>query len=298
MPIHLLPSTRTVTPEELRAAIRVGRVLACDFHVEGIERGEELPWGFRSGDIETVDHHAPVPRFTRIVSSTNLALIRIARAGTTEAGETIAVNHTDCDSVLAAAIVSGLLPPDPSFGDSALAADHTGAEDPVADLLQALDSRRDFDLSLRNLRLHLEGKPLDPGVGEARDGRRRAREEARRAVESGAFRRIGAVALGVFQDRVDGEFFPALLPGCEVIVLAYPRPEDPSAWIMKVRLGGAAPGGLSLQSLRIEAFDPAYGGRWNAGGNKRAGGCRIPPERYAAEIAARLCSAPLRRAPR
>ena len=33
---------------------------------------------------------------------------------------------------------------------AALAADHTGEENPIADLLQALDSLRDFELSLNS----------------------------------------------------------------------------------------------------------------------------------------------------
>jgi hypothetical protein len=60
--------------------------------------------------------------------------------------------------------------------------------------------------------------------------------------------------------------------------------------MMKLRLGLAAPPGLTLQRLGVQAFDPRYGGRWNAGSNKRGGGTDIPPERYAQLVADRLQS--------
>jgi hypothetical protein len=57
---------------------------------------------------------------------------------------------------------------------------------------------------------------------------------------------------------------------------------------MKLRLGAGAPEGFTLHDLHMTELDPAYGGRWNAGSNARAGGTAIPPERYAEEVRRRL----------
>jgi hypothetical protein len=77
-----------------------------------------------------------------------------------------------------------------------------------------------------------------------------------------------------------------LLPKAVVILTAFRNQE--SRWVMKLRLGLGAPPGTTLQRLGIKEFDPAYGGRWNAGSNKRGGGTDISPEVYARAVAERL----------
>ena len=42
----------------------------------------------------------------------------------------------------------------------------------------------------------------------------------------------------------------------------------------------AAPAGFSLLELGIEDFDPGFGGRWNAGANKRGGGSSLSNQEY------------------
>ena len=56
-------------------------------------------------------------------------------------------------------------------------------------------------------------------------------------------------------------------------------------WNVKLRLGQAAPAGLSLHDLKLSAWDKNFGGRWNAGSNKRGGGTDIAPVDYAAQVA-------------
>ena len=46
-----------------------------------------------------------------------------------------------------------------------------------------------------------------------------------------------------------------------------------------------APPWLSLQQLGIHEFDPAYGGRWNAGSNNRSGGTPMSSEEYRHRLA-------------
>ena len=56
-----------------------------------------------------------------------------------------------------------------------------------------------------------------------------------------------------------------------------------------MRLGLAAPAGFSLHALKTDDFDPDYGGRWNAGSNKRGRvGTLLSPETYAANLARAL----------
>ena len=65
-------------------------------------------------------------------------------------------------------------------------------------------------------------------------------------------------------------------------------PHQPKPWVMKLRLGPAAPPGMTLQRLGIQEFDGAYGGRWNAGSNKRGDGTDMSPEAYARVVTERL----------
>ena len=105
-------------------------------------------------------------------------------------------------------------------------------------------------------------------------------------METGRIRLDGPLAFGVLDESIDGEFFPALLPKAVVILTA--APHQPPRWVMKLRLGLAAPPGMTLQRLGIQEFDPAYGGRWNAGSNKRGGGTDMLPEVYARAVTERL----------
>lgn len=284
--IHLLAEANPMPAEVVLRAVPDGPVAACDFHVEGITRGEEAPGGYRLGRLLNVDHHAPTPRMARRVSSTNLAIAQVAaEPGREYAG--VVLNHTDCDSVLSAGIMAGLLPPEPRFGEAAVAADHTGEEDAVADLLQSLERLRDFELSLRSLRALMERRPLEAAAEEGVKRRERRRAAAERFVAEGRFHAAGPVTFAVLDHAVDGAFFPALLPGACVILLAVPMDGRPDRWEAKLRLGTAAPPGFSLHDLGIGEFDPAFGGRWNAGANRRAGGTALPVERYAAELAVR-----------
>lgn len=288
LPIHLIPNTQVHPTEEILAVSPAGPILAADFPVAGIhEAGTAVPWGYELGRIVNVDHHAPVPAMERTVSSAVLALEFVRTHGHRD-GAAVVISHTDCDSALSAGILSGRLPPEQRWGDAAVAADHTGAEDAVADLLQPLDDLRDLELSLSSLGRLLAGKPLDPRVRELVDGRRRQREFLAESVAAGRFTTEGGLAWAVFDREVDSELAAPLLPDAVLVLCMHPRADRPERWIARTRLGRAAPPGLSLQRLGLESFDPAWGGRWNAGNNKRGGGTEMGPERYAAELRRRL----------
>jgi hypothetical protein len=291
----LLPPSNRVLPEQLLPLNPGGPVIACDFHVESIHLlGEEVDSGFRLGRLLNIDHHAPVPRMQRRISTAHLAIGHVERAGPADGGSVVVINHTDCDSVLSSAILLGLLPPDPAYAAAAVAADHTGEAHPIADLLQALEHRRDFTASLRNLLLAEGGAPVEAETSALVGQRLRRRESAARLVAGGAFRRVGRVDLAVLDEETEGELFPGLLPHACVLMLAIPCAEPAGAWKVKLRLGRGAPDGLTLAALGITEFDPRYGGRWNAGSNRRGGGTTMEPEHYAALVSERLERALLR----
>src|SRR5690606_33348550 len=183
-PIHLLPLTNRVTPEDVLAVRPDGDLIACDFYVEGIEQGDEFVAGYRKGRILNVDHHAPTPRMQRRISSTNLALEWIEKDPAALAQPAVVVlNHLDCDSVLCGGILAGRLPADRIFGQAALAADHTGEENEIADLLQGIDAEqsrtgvRDIEVCFTNLRRLLEKGRLDDVAARALSTRLRQRSE-------------------------------------------------------------------------------------------------------------------------
>ena len=289
LPIRTIPHEKVFTPGMLKQH-HSGPIIACDFYVDGAENGTEAPGGYEIDGILNVDHHAETPRMMRYVSSTNLAIEQIQRSGPPDRNTMILVSHTDCDSVLSAAIISGELAPDPQFGDAAIAADHTGAPNGIADVLQALDERRDLYFSLRNLRKFLNGDQLDRIAQPHYARRLKKRELAAEAIEQRVVTVERQLAFGILEQKIDGEFFPAKIPEASVILLMNRRP-DSNRWDAKMRLGLNAPPGASLHQLHLERFDPAFGGRWNAGSNRRNGGTTIEPGSYARLVAEAMQSA-------
>ena len=287
-PIDLYPEKSGITIWELRARFPERPLIACDFHVQEIHLGEEVTGGYARDGITNIDHHAPTERMARQISSAHLAMAHVREHGPASAESVVVINHTDCDSVLSSALVRGLLPPDPRFGDAALAADHTGAENEIADLLQTISDLRDLTFSLRNLQCLLEGRPLDAQATCLLQRRQSDRAWLREMVRTGAFQRVGGVAYAVLTEKVDGGLLPSLLPDAAPLMIAAPSRRDPSRWETRVRLGLGTPEGLNLLKLGIEEFDPVLGGRWNAGANARGGWVTIPPEQYAALLNGRL----------
>ncbi|HEU0080383.1 MAG TPA: hypothetical protein VFQ76_22230, partial [Longimicrobiaceae bacterium] len=284
---HLLPAANPMLPETVLGVVPAGEVVACDFHVAGAEGGEEVPGGYRLGRLLNIDHHAPTPRMARMISSTNLAIAQV-NAAPVDPSAAIVLNHTDCDSVLSGGIAAGLLAPGRRYGDAAIAADHTGEPDTLADLLQGLQPLRDLHLSFSSLAALEEGRALSPVAAERLLRRQADRAQAAQYVRQGRFRTNGCVAWAVLDERLDAAFLPALLPDACLILLAVPMRGDGDRWEAKVRLGLSAPPGMSLHALELGGFDPAWGGRWNAGSNRRAGGTLLPVESYAAALGERV----------
>lgn len=279
--ILLLPARSVVSIEEILAVTRASQVVVLDSRVEGVETWTPQPWGWLTSldgrTLLNIDHHADDERFFKQVSSGNLAIQYLQMEGTLPESVPAAINHTDCDSILSAAILTGLLPPDDAFGVAVLAADHTGEPNAIADLLQALGPFRDIELSLRNLNLLRAGEPLETIAAELVRKRSAKRLRAAELVQMGFFQMMGSVAVAKLTpgDKISGEFLPSLLPKAAVIVSASLM--ENGRWETKVRLGLAARVGETLFSLGVRRWEPNFEGRWNAGSTGRSGGSMIDP---------------------
>ena len=278
IPIRTISHREHFIPADVLSE-HLGQVVACDFYIEGAELAREIPGGYEIDGVMNIDHHAPSLRMMRHVSSTNLAIDQINYRGRIKPGGMVFVSHTDCDSVLSSAIMANELEPDPLFGDAAIAADHTGAKNEIADVLQSLAPRRDLYFSLRNLRKIMDGQPLDWTAQPFYADRLRKREAAESLVAKRKVHMDGPLAHAVLDKKIDAELLPAKLPDAALILLITPR-SDSSRWDARMRLGNCAPDGACLRQLRMARFDPAFAARWNAGSNARNGGTDVRPEEY------------------
>lgn len=286
-PIELWEQKPKIFDQELEDKYPGKKVFAVDFAVrkgkEGekeryLSEGTENVGGYEDGNITNIDHHIPEPRMERQVSSTNLAIEYVKEYGVIDKNSVVIINHVDCDSVLASAILRGILLPEERFGQAAIATDHTGEPSEIGDLLQAIDSagRRDLEFSLWNLQLLLNDQPLEIEAQKMLDKRHDDRQRAEKVAKRG-FHLQGKVAWIELEEKIDGGLLPPFLPKAEVIMLCSPMENDPTRWEIKIRLGKSAPEGLVLNKLGI----PEFGGRWNAGSNKRHGGTSKSPEEVA-----------------
>lgn len=294
LPITLIPEADKIFIEGLRDLVPDKNILLCDAYIQTIETGERDSVGFLKDGILNIDHHAPVEEMSRQVSSANLAIQYVLEKGVVPKDWVTIINHTDCDSVLSSAIMRGILEPLKEFGDAAIAADHTGEPNPIGDLLQSLQAKRDIEFSLRNLQLLRLGKPLEAEAQALLQERLLDRERAKALVES-EFKtnQSGEVSYASIDKKLDAGLLPALLPNAKVILTYSPFIDKettqavPGRYEVKSRLGMTAPSGTDLRRI-MTSVDPAFGGRWNAGSNKRSGGTTIDMESYVQAIEAEL----------
>ncbi len=280
LPIELLPEKSSYSIAELREILPDDPIVVCDFYVDDIEKGEEFESGYRKEGVTNIDHHAPSTLMARQISSANLAIEFVLKEGIIVPPVHIVVHHTDCDSVLSSSILRGILPPDQKFGEAAIAADHTGAPNEIADLLQSVGDKRSISFSLRNLEKILAGEAIDEEAKRMLDKRLEDRVRAKEIIDEGKFERIGNVYFTSINEKFDAGLLPALLPDASVIVIGSTMKGNMGLWEIKVRLGLNAPKGLRLNTLDL----PDFGGRWNAGNTKRHGGTKLNPAEYASVL--------------
>jgi hypothetical protein len=274
-PIRLIPASNMPTAQDLEKRFpEAGRIFAVDFYVQGAEKGKVLlcDSGYQVNErIVNIDHHAPDPRWERHVSSGVLACQWVRQRGALrpDSGDVVVINHTDCDSVLSAMILTGVLPPHEQFEKAVVDADHRGTPNELADILQACSTTRDLSLLVGALSAFLKGEPASQRVREHLEELHSKRMAVSQIARRGGHPERNGVVLLECDRYLDSDLFLSHFPGARILVIGCPSDKMPSMTITRLRLGSAVESGASLHRLGISEFDPYFGGRFNAGSNKR-----------------------------
>ena len=275
-PITLVDLTFERTFENTRNLAPNRQVVFCDAPInELINNGEALTTGYKKENVINIDHHFTDPRFYRYISSGNLAIEQVKQTGCVNADALVVINHTDCDAVLSSSIIRGILKPHDDFGRAAIAADHTGEANAIADLLQACEDERSIEFSLSNLKTLLENRALTDKASELLEKYLNKRRIAIEIARQARFTDDKRIAYMDTDTSTKSAFFPALLPEAEYIIITCQRShKDANGKRLpgkqaKVRLGLKAKPGTNVSEI-VKKFDPNFGGRWNAGSNDRS----------------------------
>jgi hypothetical protein len=287
----LFPTASRVTQADIRSVVPEGLVYACDFYVDGFEDGQVQPGGILKDSIFNIDHHADLTQMRKMISSGNLAIQHVTTFGI-DPNVPIFINHTDADSMISSLIMAGVLPPEEElFGAAVIAADHTGAANVISDLLQGLDKKLDYHFSAIALIDLLAGNKLHPIASEALLSRQTARLRAMEITNnSDHVTSLDHVALVQANEALAGEMYSDLFQTQSVVILVQTVDDNPVTRIRLTTKGMEQ--SLSLHDLKLSEIVPGWGGRWNAGSDRRAGGSgqSYNPLEVAQEIERRLQS--------
>lgn len=302
-PVLFLPEKSVISYEEVKKIKQesgANILYACDFNIEGIEEFEKEGY-FKREQIVNIDHHSESPNYRRHISSANLA-IEFIRNNPDFLTDTKAItHHTDCDSVLSTLLMSGILKPEERFGIAAIAADHTGEPNEIADLLQALKdgpegetgekntperNRDKYLFCLEQLQNLLAGKDLDIRARKLYEKRLQERQLLQDVIAEGRIKYAGSngevAYIETEQEKFDATLLIGLIPNAKIIFTA--RQGENGKTIINVRLGLAMKESIDLRDIMNNVQEP-FGGRWNAGANKRKGGSDSSPQEIAERIA-------------
>ena len=260
--IYLVDKKPEISARELKDQFPDQKICVCDFHITDSEKGESTPSGAMFFDgLLSIDHHATLPEMMRRVSSTIFANKYAAEHGALDDSYVVVINHVDTDSVLSSCIMRGLLEPDEKFNTAAIAADHTGEENLISDLLQSMGDDTGLQTAVEMLR-----KVLERRVWARRD----------LLAHKDEFETDGRIVFKKLDRKIEAGLVPGLFPDAEAVILAWLMPAgSPGKWGIEVRLG------LHVAGIALNELDlPDTGGRWNAVGTTRHGGTNIEPERY------------------
>lgn len=277
--VYLIEKKSENTAQELKDTFPGREICVCDFYVSGSEDGEAAAGGaLRFEGLLIVDHHAPRPEMMRHVSSTTFASQYVAECGPLDGAWAVVINHPDTDSILSALIMSGVLEPRDEYNAAAIAADHTGAENVIADLLQSLEEDGSLQKSVETLQ-----KCVDV-LRKVVEQRLRVRQELKALADARLFKMEGGIAYKMLDKKIDAGLLPSLFPEAEAVMVAWPmRPGSKGKWAIKVRLGLEA-AGIALNEMGL----PDAGGRWNAISTTRHGGTNVEPEAYVKMVRAKI----------
>ncbi len=270
--IYLLPEGGGPRMAHLPPELLIDLWVACDFFLSDFPLTSPMPWGYESGHSHLVDHHAPDARWERHISSGNLAVDWVK---SNAPPATVFINHTDCDSILSSGIVAGILEPKPEYEAAVIAADHTGEVNPIADLLQAIQDFRDVHFSLECLRRLEQGEALPEQANHELEMRTRQRAKAIEITQNPSFVHPRFTVFEV-PEVIEAELLCPMVARGDFLMLSVPMEEFPGRRALRLRRTATASDGFSLHHLDLRSAIPGYGGRWNAGSNKRNGGTDKP----------------------
>ena len=302
-PVLFLPEKSVISYEEVekvRQESGANTLYACDFNIEGIEEFEEGGY-FQREHIINIDHHSESPNYRKQISSTNLAIEFIRNNPGFLTNTKTITHHTDCDSVLSTLLMSSILPPEERFGVAAIAADHTGEPNEIADLLQGLKDGPEGEMGEKNtpernhdkylfcleqLQNLLAGKDLDVRAQKLYQKRLQERQLLQGIITEGKVKYAGSngevAYMETGEEKFDATLLTGLLPNAKIIFTA--RQGENGKTIINVRLGLAMKESVDLRDIMNGVQEP-FGGRWNAGANKRKGGSDSSPQKIAEKIA-------------
>lgn len=277
--------------------------------------GKKVSYGYevQKDDLKLtiIDHHVSDPYFSKR-STGNLAIRYILDTSEGPPKDAkIGITHGDCDSVIASLIMLGVLQPDSIYGDAVLAADHSFIENPIADLLQAIeavpnagdtvigkistnlqnesfstsdfttrlsDLRPSLEFSIRNLGLLLQDKKLDAEVETSLIARVSARKAWPERIKKD---QIIEFPNGTFLSQISEslshdpcpEFLQKLLPQAKLILVFHPSPDQPKFIQVRGLRGLAAGTTFEISDPRLinDSLIPGFRGRSAAGSTRRSG---------------------------
>ncbi len=275
--VELIDEKSFYTPYGLKRRFNYSKLCTCDFYIRGTEKGDVAPYGaICYEDILNIDHHAPLDWMCRHISSTTIAIDYVKKYGPLPEDCKVLINHTDCDAILSMLIMTGVLEPEDMYNEAAIAADHTGDENDIADLLQAMQKEKDISFSIRNLDALLNGRAIDDEALRLLDKRKDERKKIKKLVDDGKFSYQDSITYIKLDEKIESGLIPKYVPDAKVIIMARPMPEGSAKeWSIHLRLGNEA-GEIRLDMLNL----PDFGCRWNAGSTKRYGGTDVSPEKF------------------
>jgi len=262
--ICLIEKKEDNTAQELKDAFPGCNICVCDFYIKDSEKGnftEKECIHFE--DILIMDHHAPIREMKKHICSTTFATRYVLEHGPLDETYVIIINHTDTDSILSSLIMNGDLEPQDEYNTAAIAADHTGEENIISDLLQSFDKNNNLNLSAEILHKVLR--------------RLWERQKLKAEADSGGFKNDEGIISKVFDKPIDDAgLLPWIFPDSDLIIVAWEMPPGSERkWNIKARLG------ITTDDIALNEMDlPNTGGRWDAISTTRHGGTDVPFEEY------------------
>lgn len=265
--IHLIEKKSDNSPRDLKSRFSDKQICVCDFYVSASEEGNIDEDGVNYfDDLLIIDHHANKPLYQRDVTSTEIACRYVKKHGWLGSDYITLINHTDTDSILSAFIMNGKLEPLDEYVEAAKAADHTGVENLISDLLQSLEDDRSIERSIGLLRKVLL----------KRIKTRKILSQLTNSDAPTKFEWLDGIAYVEIDETIDAGLAPPFLPNAKVVLISSPMPEGSKGkWRIRARLGQQA------ENIDMNKLDlPDFGGRWNAGSTSRHGGTNYDLEEY------------------